>query len=216
LGRTTTAELMKELAKDEDSYMPELRTLVGGVIPVLFRCVLSKSEAATAAGLFSKFANEQAGKDATRAIHEMGVALERLKRMHGRIPKDDLTAFLIWAQGAHKIYSEYVRTWRLGFQDVVVNLVPADDASMTSAKDLEGGSLANGLPRNEEGYVVNSEGELIDVAFLLKRPLVRLKYLTKTIKVKPLLEDLLGNADFFPGNQHCPILGPVRRIDDQV
>jgi hypothetical protein len=173
---------MTELSGDEEVYMPELRTLTGGVIPVLFRCVLSKSEAAVAAGLFSKFAVD-GDKDATRAIHEMGVALERLKRLHQRMPKVDVLDFLTWAQGALRIYTEYVRTWRLGFQDVVVNLVPADESSVVSGKDLEGGSLANGLPRNDEGYVVNSEGEMVDVAFLLKRPLVRLKFLTKTLKV---------------------------------
>jgi hypothetical protein len=173
---------MTELVGDEDLYMPELRTLTGGVIPVLFRCVLSKSEAAVAAGLFSRFAVD-GDKDATRAIHEMGVALERLKRLHHRIPKEDVSELLIWAQGALRIYTEYVRTWRLGFQDVVVNLVPAEDSSVVSGKDVEGGSLANGLPRDDDGYVVNQNGEMVDVAFLLKRPLVRLKYLTKTIKV---------------------------------
>jgi hypothetical protein len=183
LADMSVAEVMAELSADEERYMPELRTLVGGVIPVLFKAVFSKSDAAVAAGLFSKFAVDDDGKEANKAIHEMGFALERLKSYHRRIPKGDVFAFVVWANGAHKIYTEYVRTWRLGFQDVVVNLVPADDLSTVSGKDIEGGSMADALPRNNEGYVVNQDGELVDVAFLLKRPLVRLKYLTKTIMV---------------------------------
>jgi hypothetical protein len=181
-------DIMDEVATEEDFYMPELRTLVGGVIKVLFKAVLSKSDAAVAAGLFSKFAAEGGEKEATRTIHEMGVALERLKSYHNRIPKKEAQPFLIWALGAHKIYAEYVRTWRLGFQDVVVSLVPADDYSVLSGRDLDGSSLADALPRNEEGYVVNAEGQLVDVAFLLKRPLIRLKGLTKTIKVRSLCD----------------------------
>jgi hypothetical protein len=198
LANMTVAEVMAELSADEERYMPELRTLVGGVIPVLFKAVFSKSDAAVAAGLFSRFAVDDDGKEANKAIHEMGFALERLKSYHRRIPKGDVFAFVVWANGAHKIYTEYVRTWRLGFQDVVVNLVPADDLSTVSGKDIEGGSMADALPRNDEGYVVNQDGELVDVAFLLKRPLVRLKYLTKTIMVSTALK-LVGLT--VPGSQ---------------
>jgi hypothetical protein len=188
LANTTISDIMADLAADEESFMPELRTLVGGVIKVLFRAVLSKSDAAVAAGLFSKFlADKGSEKDAKRAIHEMGVALERLKSYHIRIPTEDSKSFLIWAQGAHKIYAEYVRTWRLGFQDVVVELVPEDDSS-TISRDFDGNSMADAMPRNEKGYVVNQQGELVDVAFLLKRPLVRLKFLNKTIKALNVLQ----------------------------
>jgi hypothetical protein len=180
--KMTIPELMAEVTADEERYMPELRTLVGGVIQVLLKAALSKSDAAAAAGLFSRFATQGSEKEATKAIHEICVALERLKTNHNRIPKTDARSLLVWAKQAHKVYEEYVRTWRLGFHDVVVNLVPADDASSVSDRDIEG-SMANALPRNSEGYVVNQEGELVDVAFLLKRPLVRLKHLAKTIKV---------------------------------
>ncbi|OCK76157.1 hypothetical protein K432DRAFT_336215 [Lepidopterella palustris CBS 459.81] len=184
LATATVGDLMNELASDEMKYMRELRTLVDGVIPVLLTCVLSKSDSAVAAGLFSRSAQKN-DPNVTRPIVEMGVALERLKTLHKRIPMDDPDALLSWAQSAQKIYSDYVKSWRLGFQDVVVNLAPAtDDPSSTPSRTSAGDAAAwdEGLPQNEEGYVVNGDGERVDVAFLLKRPLVRLKYLAKTLK----------------------------------
>ncbi|KAK3065363.1 hypothetical protein LTS18_011886 [Coniosporium uncinatum] len=176
LATATVPDLMNELASDEANYKRELRTLVDGVIPVLLKCVLSKSDAAKAAGLFNRMF---AGKDdphATKPIVDMGVALERLKSTHQRIPQGNPEALLIWAQNAHKVYVEYVRVWRMGFQDVVVNLAPS------IGNPRESGAWDEGLPRNKEGDIVNSDGERVDVAFLLKRPLVRLKYLAKTLK----------------------------------
>lgn len=187
LETATIDDLMKELASDETKYMRELRTLADGVIPVLLKCVLSKSEAAVAAGLFNRFPNSEkdAVADASKAIHDMSVAIQRLKSLHTRIPKENHFSFLIWAQSAHAVYEKFVKTWRLGFQDVVVGLTTEDQSSTVSTpKSAEGGVWDQGLPRNEDGYVVDGDGERVDVAFLLKRPLVRLKYLTKTLKVK--------------------------------
>ena len=184
LATATFGDLMQELATDESKYMRELRTLVDGVIPVLLTCVLSKSDSAVAAGLFgaSAYANED--PNFTRPIVDMGVALERLKTLHRRIPQGDLAALLTWAHGAQRVYAEYLKSWRMGFQDVVVNLAPAtEDTSTVSGSRLsKSGGIDEGLPRNEEGDVVNGDGERVDVAFLLKRPLVRLKYLAKTLK----------------------------------
>ncbi|KAF2461972.1 hypothetical protein BDY21DRAFT_368117 [Lineolata rhizophorae] len=186
LATASIADIMKELASDETKYMRELRTLVDGVIPVLLTCVLSKSDAAIAAGLFTKSANAKSDPNATKPIIDMGIALERLKSTHRSIPKDDPDMLLNWAQRTQKVYADYIKAWRLGFQDVVVNLAPADGSLKNTSKNV--GSSKNpswaddGMPRNEEGYVINSDGERVDVAFLLKRPLVRLKYLAKTLK----------------------------------
>jgi len=169
---------MNELASDEANYKRELRTLVDGVIPVLLKCVLSKSDAAKAAGLFNRTFTGKDDPHATKPIVDMGVALERLKSTHQRIPQDNPEALLTWAQNAHRVYVEYVRVWRMGFQDVVVNLAPS------TGKPGESGAWDEGLPRNKEGDIVNNDGERVDVAFLLKRPLVRLKYLAKTLKVR--------------------------------
>ena len=194
LATATIGDLMSELANDESKYMRELRTLVDGVIPVLLTCVLSKSDSAIAAGLFSPLGSARNDPQFTRPIVDMGIALERLKTLHKRIPQEDSDTLLTWARGAQKVYSEYLKAWRMGFQDVVVNLAPAAEDTTRPEKSPSAASdgLEEGLPRNKDGDVVNANGERVDVAFLLKRPLVRLKYLAKTLKginfVKPSAE----------------------------
>ena len=194
LATATIQDLMSELANDESKYIRELRTLVDGVIPVLLTCVLSKSDSSIAAGLFSPLGSAKNDPQFTRPIVDMGIALEMLKTLHKRIPQEDSDALLTWARGAQKIYSEYLKAWRMGFQDVVVNLAPASDDATRPAKSpgAESDGLEEGLPRNKDGDVVNANGERVDVAFLLKRPLVRLKYLAKTLKginfIKPSVE----------------------------
>lgn len=180
LATATIGDLMNELGTDESKYMRELRTLVDGVIPVLLSCVLSKSDSAIAAGLFRPSAVPSEDPNFTKPIIDMGIALERLKTLHKRIPQQDPKAFLTWAHGAQRVYKEYIKAWRMGFQDVVVNLAPA--AETGSAEVGQKDELDEGLPRNADGDVVNGDGERVDVAFLLKRPLVRLKYLAKTLK----------------------------------
>lgn len=184
LATATIGDLMKELSSDESKYIRELNTLVDGVIPVLLTCVLSKSDSVVAAGLFSPSANGSNDPSFTRPIVDMGIALERLKTLHKRIPLQDSRALLTWAQGAQRVYAEYIKAWRLGFQDVVVNLAPAqgDGAASPNEPGTQDKTLEDGLPRNKDGDVVNGDGERVDVAFLLKRPLVRLKYLSKTFK----------------------------------
>ncbi|KAI4197947.1 MAG: hypothetical protein LQ350_005601 [Teloschistes chrysophthalmus] len=184
LATATVADLMNELSSDEKKYMRELRTLVDGVIPVLLTCVLSKSDSAVAADLFHPTAPNQSDPNFTKPIVDMGIALERLKTLHRRIPAQDANSLFTWAQGAQRVYSEYLKAWRMGFQDVVVNLAPSAESLPThgGASTSENGSLEDGLPINKDGDVVNGDGERVDVAFLLKRPLVRLKYLAKTLK----------------------------------
>ncbi|KAK6605708.1 hypothetical protein H4I95_05514 [Botrytis cinerea] len=178
LETATEMDLMRELAGDEVKYMRELKTLVDGVIPVLLTCVLSKSDSAIAAGLFNPDSTDMNETFLTKPIVDMGVALERLKSLHRRIPLQDPDALIVWLQRAHRTYQDYTRAWRLGFQDVVVNLAPASRKS--SAEDKE--SPLDSVPRNADGDIVNSNGERVDVAFLLKRPLVRIKYLAKLTK----------------------------------
>lgn len=180
LATATIGDLMNELATDESKYMRELRTLVDGVIPVLLTCVLSKSDSAIAAGLFRPSSLASEDPNFTKPIVDMGIALERLKTLHKRIPQQDPKSFLTWAHGAQRVYAEYTKAWRMGFQDVVVNLAPAAENGTSAAG--EANELDGGLPRNADGDVINGDGERVDVAFLLKRPLVRLKYLAKTLK----------------------------------
>jgi hypothetical protein len=185
LATATISDIMRELASDESKYMRELRTLVDGVIPVLLSCVLSKTDSAVAAGLFSRSAHADSST-ITKPIVDMGISLEHLKTLHKRVP-NDADAFVLWAQSAQRVYADYIASWRLGFQDVVISLAPADDDPFQPAKVVDGpedgAPWDEGMPRNAEGYVINGDGERVDVAYMLKRPLVRLKYLAKTLKV---------------------------------
>ncbi|KIW11280.1 hypothetical protein PV08_10580 [Exophiala spinifera] len=163
-------QILASLVSDEQRYSRELRTLVDGVIPVLLQSVLSKTDAAVAAGLFSSALNSQHDMSYTKPIIDMGIALERLKSLHGRIPLQTVESFLSWAQTAQKAYREYLQAWRLGFQDVVVNLAPLDNAPMDQD-----------LTRDEVGDLVDNEGKKVDVAYLLKRPLLRVKALSRAL-----------------------------------
>ncbi|KAL8963486.1 MAG: hypothetical protein Q9193_000249 [Seirophora villosa] len=184
LATATIGDLMAELTCDEKKYMRELRTLVDGVIPVLLTCVLSKSDSAMAAGLFQPNCNGQEDPNFTKPIIDMGIALERLKSLHRRIPMQDGKSLVTWAQGAQRVYNDYLKAWRMGFQDVVVNLAPANESQSLGGDGAVSkvGGFEEGLPVNKDGDVVDVDGERVDVAFLLKRPLVRLKYLAKTLK----------------------------------
>ena len=189
-ANATVADVMAEFEADELKYMREIRTMVDGVIPVLLSCVLSKSESATAVGLFKSNGSSR-DTDVIKPIVDMGIALERLKSLHKRAPRHDHGLLLTWAQGGTNVYADYLKSWRMGFQDVVVNLAPASKTS-TGAVDTEGKDNEvvdeDLLPRNKNGDVVNADGERIDVAFLLKRPLVRLKYICKTIRCLNVLK----------------------------
>ncbi|RDL39397.1 Uncharacterized protein BP5553_03737 [Venustampulla echinocandica] len=177
LDTATVQDLMRELAEDEVKYMRELKTLVDGVIPVLLTCLLSKSDSAIAAGLLDPNHDISDAASFTKPIVDMGVALERLKSLHKRIPLTDADAFITWAHTAHKTYEDYLATWRAGFNDVVVNLAPASpSASAQEQLDLDD------IPRNMDGDALGSNGERADVAYFLKRPLVRVKYLSRTTK----------------------------------
>ena len=178
LETATIRGLMKELADDEAKYMRELNTLVDGVIPVLLSSVLSKSDSAVAAGLFDSNPGEQLDGSFTKPIVDMGVSLERLRSLHKRIPLGDPEALISWAHGAHKTYTDYLAAWRLGFQDVVVNLAPA---SRSPGKSEE--PTLDTMPLNANGDVVDTEGEVAVVAFLLKRPFTSIKHLSKIFKV---------------------------------
>ncbi|KAJ5274383.1 hypothetical protein N7505_002928 [Penicillium chrysogenum] len=186
LAHATVEDLLYELSGDETKYMRELKTLVGGVIPVLLTCVLSRSDSAIAAGLFRPSLDPEDDVNFSKPIVNMGVAIERLKNLHKRIPQDNADALLTWAQGAQRVYREYLKAWRLGFKDVIVNLAPLEEDEVTNDADTK--SLDEGLERDENGDIVDSDGEKVDVAYLLKRPLVRLKYLAKSFKGINMLE----------------------------
>lgn len=110
-----------------------------------------------------------------KSVVQMGIVLEKLRNAHRRCPLSDVRRLPQWLESAYPIYNHYIDVWRLGFEDLIVNLAPL------SPDDED--SLIGALPRNEQGDVLNEDGQRIDVAHLLKRPLVRVKYISKFIKV---------------------------------
>ncbi|OAA66151.1 hypothetical protein ISF_03989 [Cordyceps fumosorosea ARSEF 2679] len=175
-------ELLQEFEDDENLYNRELKTLVDGVIPVLLGDVVNNSDATT---LFSTGGGSQA--DAiSKAVVGMGVALEKLKNAHKKAPLQDIRRLAHWAHGVVPMYNSYLSAWRLGFQDLVVNLAPA------SGKPDDEDSLLDALPRNEHGDIINEDGERVAVGYLLKRPLVRIKHMTKLIKC---IDSIINSQD---------------------
>ena len=168
----SASHVLEALAAEEEGYSKELRTLVDGVVPVLLQAVLSKSSSIAAAGLFN-VNPDPSDFSYTKPIIDMGISLERLKSLHARIPLKSVDSLLAWAQNARRAYEDYIKAWRLGFQDVVVNLAPLDDKA---------NAIDTGMARDADGNVVDSQGQKVDVAYLLKRPLVRVKNLAKTFE----------------------------------
>lgn len=194
----TIGGIMNDFSAEEIKYQRELRTLVDGVVPVLLQHALSSKASAPATPGSRVFSRPVTDPSVTQPIIDMGIALERLKTCHKRVPLHEPSELLIWAEGASKLYSEYLRCWRLGFTGIVVNLAPADD----------------GLPRNKDGDLVDGTGERVDVAYLLKRPLVRLKYLAKALKGINQLQPS-ANAEDMTAKYQDLIAHAKRRVNDE-
>ncbi|RYP07561.1 hypothetical protein DL764_002416 [Monosporascus ibericus] len=173
LHSATVESLIREFADDENFYQRELKTLMDGVMPVLLTQVV-RGEGRAPEDLFGSSSAERRQEMLSKAVVDMGVVLDRLRNTHKRCPLLDIPRLPHWLESVHAIYNKYLDVWRLGFQGVIVNLAPAmlDD----------GDSLINAMPRNEAGDVLDEDGERIDVAHLLKRPLVRIKRITKFIQ----------------------------------
>lgn len=169
LENITLEGTLRSLAEDERTYHKELHALVDGIIPTLLSNVLSKSGASASLSLYDKDGKRTS---ITQPIVDMGVALERLKTHHKRMQPTNATSVLMWAQNASRIYDDYINAWRMGFNDVIINIPAGDKAGWHE-----------GLTRNVKGDLINGKGERVDIAFLLKRPLVRVKNLAKTFRV---------------------------------
>lgn len=173
-GTAKVEDVMNEITTDELKYQRELRTLVDGVIPVLLQSVLSHKDASGKITTSTGLAKDE--PTVTQPIINMGVALERLKTSHKRIPMHNPQDLVRWAQQTAKIYDDYLRAWRLGFEDLVVTLAPVEGTE----KDRQPSIAAK-----QDGPIeplAAGDGERVEVAYLLKRPLVRLKYLARGFK----------------------------------
>lgn len=156
--------IFDEVSADEFKYKREIETLVEGVIPVLLNSALSRLDAAEVSG---QSMQDKLEVDQTRSIVEMGTALERIRSLHKSIPLDDAGQLACWVSSVCSAYDAYLDAWRFGYEDIVVNLAPACSSSETEQPN--------------RAYV-NKETDVVDVAYLLRRPLVRVKYLSKAAK----------------------------------
>ncbi|KAI9155222.1 hypothetical protein HJFPF1_07800 [Paramyrothecium foliicola] len=176
-------ELLREFADDENLYLRELKTLVDGVVPVLLSHVVGDGNITE---IFGPGGMTPKVDGLAKSVIGMGVALEKMKSAHKKAPVADIRRLAHWAHGVVPIYNSYLSAWRLGFQDLVVNLAPRAEAP-----DDED-SLLDALPRNEHGDIVNAAGDRVDVAHLLKRPLFRVKQMVKFIKC---VDEIVATAD---------------------
>ncbi|KAF4451871.1 hypothetical protein F53441_5190 [Fusarium austroafricanum] len=181
----TNDDLLREFAEDESLYLRELKTLVDGVIPVLLSQVVNGDNANELFGTSSPVTKADI---LSKSVVNMGVALEKLQMAHRKAPIQDIRRLASWGHGVVPVYHKYLDAWRLGFQDLVVNLAPAAGAP----EDED--SLVGAMPRNESGDIVDATGERVDVAHLLKRPLLRLKQIAKFFKC---VDSILGTNDTY-------------------
>jgi hypothetical protein len=168
-SKSNLDKLLDEFADDEHFYGRELKTLVDGVIPVLLRDVTNGEAKVPQADAMAK------------SVVNMGMALEKLKAFHQRVPLADIDALFLWLEDVSPIYDNYLDVWRLGFQGLVINLAPKH------GRFDDNDSLLNAVSLNEDGDVIGENGERVDVAFLLKRPLIRVKWMVKFLKVSSSL-----------------------------
>ncbi|KAI2621602.1 hypothetical protein GGR54DRAFT_638937 [Hypoxylon sp. NC1633] len=185
LGSATVDALLQEFEDDEDLYQRELKTLVDGIIPVLLTQFVNNTSN-TRKDLFGSPPTKYKEDTLDNAVVNMGIALDSLRSHHRRCPPlSDIRKLPQWLEAVQPIYNNYLDVWRLGFQGIIVNLAPrsVDDAD----------SLIDAMPRNEQGDILNEDGDRIDVAHLLKRPLVRIKWISKFIKG---YRAIVGTKDF--------------------
>lgn len=174
LHDATIENLLQEFARDENLYSRELKTLVDGVIPVLLSQFVH-GKRGPSGDIFTSPGGTHKEDPLPKAVVNMGIALEKIRNHHLRCPLADIHRLPQWLETITPTYQDYLDVWRLGFQGIIVNLAPA------SPDDED--SLLDAMPRNEEGDILNEHGDRIDVAHLLKRPLVRTKWITKFIQV---------------------------------
>ncbi len=177
LDNASLDDLLLEFAEDESIYRRELKTLVSGVIPVLLTQFVDHSGETRASELFGTGLPGQQLNVISRAVVDMGLALEKLSLLHQFVPITDAARMVKWLDKVYPIYDNYLDVWRLCFQGIIVNLAPA------AGKSAEEDSMVNGMERNEDGDVLDENGERVDVAYLLKRPLMRIKWMLKFAKV---------------------------------
>jgi hypothetical protein len=209
---TEEVKYLRELRTLVEDVVPILFQTVLGRADDDLRRTSSISSIGTAGTFATASSRSSRGfsSNPTRPIVDMGISLERLRTLHERIPTGNVDQILTWAGDAKRVYEEYLSVWRMGFQDVVVTMTPDEDdydrkdANIRKELEILHGTLQGGAknPKYEGDpstwalppppNMEEVKDEKVDVAFLLKRPLVRLKLLAKLFKVSWFF--LFGNS----------------------
>lgn len=190
--------IFAEVSADELKYKREIETLVDGVIPVLLTSALSRLDAEDAD---SQSPQGKLDEEKTRSIIEMGTALERIKRLHHSIPLFDAVKLACWISSFVSAYDAYLDAWRYGYEEIVVNLAPAR------------GSTESGPTRTANG---EDGTNVVDVAYLLRRPLVRVKYLARAAKVGCRRPTRFWSPPNANGIRVCCMLVHLQRLNQPV
>lgn len=208
----STKDLLKTLVYEEERYRRELDTLVNDVVPAVIMAALDQTDNDIAKGLQKSIGGNVAGKSVNTLpqIMELSTVLNQLQRLHARNDPTDLSKLGVWSRDAIQQYTKYLPAWRQGFQEIIVS-VPKYEDDFESAQDLFAAAgidpetrrglesrlemLSSGAetplsfderPRTPPivlRTVMEPQEEKVDVAYLLKRPLVAIKRNAKFFQV---------------------------------
>ncbi|KAF3089639.1 hypothetical protein TWF569_010693 [Orbilia oligospora] len=199
VGTLTLRDLLVELATEELSYTEDLQLLEHRIIPVLLEAKLAKTDKDAAAGKRPS-PEKLMENNPLKSIVDVNIALKRLNGVHDRLADaikaattnqaDQVVAvpnpdeILKWAQAAKYVYEDYITYWRMDWDEVVINTNVLE--AIEKKKGVSNVGSAGGVAGVLSGGVSAGNGKnegTIDVGYLLKRPLVRTRVLTKLFKV---------------------------------
>ncbi|EPS41324.1 hypothetical protein H072_4803 [Dactylellina haptotyla CBS 200.50] len=220
VGTLTLNDLLIELATEELSYTEDLQLLEHRIVPVLLEAKLAKTDKEAAAGKRAS-PEKLLENNPLKSIVDVNIALKRLNGVHekladaiGAVTKSgqqqvdglstapDPGEILKWAQLAKYVYEDYITFWKMDWDEVVINTDVLE--AIEKKKGAGSAGILNGAGGSLSGTGRN--GKTIDVGYLLKRPLVRTRVLTKLFKASPLPSLALVCALLRDLAQLCKIL----------
>ncbi|RPA79311.1 hypothetical protein BJ508DRAFT_141738 [Ascobolus immersus RN42] len=201
--KVSVDDLLKTLTYEETRYRRELDTLVNDVVPAVIMAALDQTDNDIAKGLQRAIGGNIAGKtiNTLPQIMELSTVLNQLQRLHAKIDTTDASKLAAWSRDAVHHYAKYLPAWRQGFQEIIVSVPKYEEAydfsqdiftaagidpearkGLESRLDLLAGEADTPEPGEERRTppirmksVKEPEEEKVDVAYLLKRPLVAIK-----------------------------------------
>ncbi|KAK6497600.1 hypothetical protein TWF481_012007 [Arthrobotrys musiformis] len=198
VGTLTLRDLLVELATEELSYTADLQLLEHRIIPVLLEAKLAKTDKDAAAGKRAS-PEKLMENNPLKSIVDVNIALKRLNGVHDRladaikaattnqasevaaVPNPD--EILKWAQASKYVYEDYIAYWRMDWDEVVINTTVLEAIEKKKGVSNVGSAGVAGVLSGGVLAGNGKNGGSIDVGYLLKRPLVRTRVLTKLFKL---------------------------------